>query len=67
MSNVGRPGDKPLAEWPIGWLKLEVSSLLKNTSYLIMTQDEKLEQDLPATEAEMRTFIQDRWDADEER
>lgn len=48
---------KPLDEWPTGWLKLEVAQLLRNLSYLIMTRDEKLDQDLPVTDAEMRAFI----------
>lgn len=50
--------ESPLTEWPPAWLKLEVAQILKNPRYLIMTQDEKLEQDYPATEKEMREFIE---------
>ena len=46
-----------IKEWPTSRLRIETADLLKIPRYLIMTADQKREQDLPVTNEEMRDFI----------
>lgn len=47
----------PLSQWPEGWLKLEMASVLARPEYVIMTDGEKRGDKLPVTRAEMVTHL----------
>jgi hypothetical protein len=49
--------DIPLEEWPPGWLKLEVASILRSPDYIIMNNREKKDAGMPVSAEEMREFI----------
>jgi hypothetical protein len=49
--------DVPLEQWPPGWLKLQVASLLGEPAYILMTDKEKKSIGLPVSEEEMRAYI----------
>ena len=55
--------DVPLEDWPPGWLKLQVASLLNKPDYILMTVREKEGAGLPITPDEMRKFIKEYDDA----
>lgn len=58
------PKDTPLDQWPEGWLKMEVASLLDTPGYVLMREDEKQRAGYPCTSQEMREFIASRREAD---
>jgi hypothetical protein len=49
--------DVPLEQWPPGWLKLQVASLLKKPEYILMHNHEKRKAGLPVSNEEMREYI----------
>jgi hypothetical protein len=49
--------DVPLEQWPPGWLKLQVASLLGEPGYILMTNKEKKDIGLPVSDEEMRAYI----------
>jgi hypothetical protein len=49
--------DIPLEQWPPGWLKLQVASLMNNPDYILMHDYEKRKAKLPVSAKEMREFI----------
>jgi hypothetical protein len=51
------PTNTPLEEWPSGWLKMEVASMLGDCTYIMMHDHEKKAADLPVTDEDMRTYI----------
>jgi hypothetical protein len=56
------PADTPIEEWSDGWLKLEVASILKDATYLIMYDSEKRTAGYPITREEMIACINNsRW------
>lgn len=54
------PREVPLEEWPRAWLVLELCSILRNPTYMVMTEHEKVEKNLPVTDGEMRAVIRDK-------
>lgn len=52
------PSTTPLAEWPSGWLKLEVARRLDHPAYLTMSDGWKRAIGWPVTDEEMRQYIQ---------
>lgn len=54
------PKDTPLDKWSIGWLKMEVASLLDTPGYIMMHDYEKRAAGYPVTQDEMREFIRAR-------
>jgi len=54
------PKDTPLEQWPSGWLKLEIASLLDTPAYLWLHDSEKRRDGYPVTDDEMRAFIAER-------
>ena len=47
----------PLSQWSRGWLILEISGIIGDPAYMMMTDDERRGRDLPVTDDEMRAFI----------
>jgi hypothetical protein len=52
--------DIPLDQWPPGWLKLQVASLLGTHEYILMHDCEKRSAGLPVSVEEMREYIKAR-------
>jgi hypothetical protein len=54
---IPHPTTTPLDQWPLGWVILEVASLLEKPEYITMDVHEKRRAGLPVTEKEMREYI----------
>ena len=52
-----KPNDTPVEEWSDGWLTLEIASILKDASYLIMYDNERRSAGYPVTREEMIAFV----------
>lgn len=54
---MGYPAETPIEEWSDGWLKLEVATIAKDATYLIMYDNEKRSAGYPVTREEMIAFV----------
>jgi hypothetical protein len=52
--------DVPLDQWPPGWLKLQVASLMAMPEYILMHDHEKRKAGFPVSAEEMREYIKAR-------
>lgn len=57
-ATMPHPKDMPLDQWPPGWLKMAVASLLDMPEYIMMHDHDREDRELPVTHDEMRAFIQ---------